>query len=75
MTKSKLALVILSFLLFSISLTQPAFYIDRPGNPEAWAESWALVLIGWISLLFGGPVNFLIWLANPLYFLSAIFLF
>lgn len=75
LTTLQLSFVILSFLLFIISLTQPAFYIDRPENPKAWADSWLLLLLGWTSLLGGGILNFLIWLANPLYFISAAFLF
>jgi hypothetical protein len=75
LTTSQLTFAFFSVLLFLVSLTQPAFYIDRADNPAAWSESWLLVLLGWTSLLGGWFVNFLIWLANPFYILSTIFLF
>ena len=62
--------IILSLILFLISLTQPAFFIDRKDDPNAYSNSLILFLLGWMSLLGGAFIPFIIWLANPLYFLS-----
>lgn len=64
------AIIILSLILFLISLTQPAFFIDRKDDPNAYSNSLILFLLGWMSLLGGAFIPFIIWLANPLYFLS-----
>src|SRR5690606_4454386 len=63
----------LSLILFIISLTQPAFYIDRKEDPNAYSDSLTLFLLGWMSFLGGAIIPFILWLANPLYFV-AIFL-
>jgi hypothetical protein len=60
----------LSLSLFLISLTQPAFYIDRKEDPNAYSDSLTLFLLGWMSFLGGGFIPFVIWLANPFYFVS-----
>lgn len=65
--------ILLSLLLFIISLTQPAFYIDRKEDPNAFSNSLTLFLLGWMSFLGGAFIPFVIWLANPFYIL-AIFL-
>lgn len=70
--KLKIVALILSILLFIISLTQPAFYIDR-SDPDGWANSIGLLLIGWTGTLAGGAG--LAWLANPLLLFSWIFFF
>jgi hypothetical protein len=54
-----------SILLFLASLTQDAYYLAGD-NPEAWAASWGLLLIGWMGVYFG----VFAWLANPLLLLS-----
>ena len=64
--------ILLSLLLFILSLFQPAFYIDR-ADYDAWANSAGLLLLGWMSVLGGSLVASVIWLANPLYII-AIFL-
>ena len=64
--------IFLSLLILIISLTQPAFYIDRPENPAAWAESWMLFLLGWMFLFGGGITGFLFWCANPIYIIGLI---
>ena len=56
-----------------MSLTQPAFFIDRQDDPNAYTNSLILLLMGWMSLLGGAILPFVIWLANPLYFISIIF--
>lgn len=63
----------ISLTLFITSLTQPAFFIDRQDDPNAYTNSLILFLMGWMSLLGGAFVPFIIWLANPLYFISIIF--
>lgn len=63
----------LSLTSFIISLTQPAFFIDRQDDTNAYTNSLMLFLMGWMSLLGGAFVPFIIWLANPLYFISIIF--
>ena len=64
--------IIISVIILCISLTQPAFYIDREEDPGAWAESWMLFLFGWTFPLGGGITGFLFWCANPIYILSII---
>ena len=64
-------LIIISVLLFSISLSQPAFEITK-GD---WGDmGFNLVVCGWAAFLGGGLAEGLVWLANPLYLVS-IFLF
>lgn len=53
---------------FLLSLTQPAFYIDR-ADYDAYADGRYLLLLGWMGIL-GGSWESLLWWANPLYFLS-----
>ncbi len=68
----KIIVFSLSITLFLISLTQPAYYIDRT-DYDAWANSFYLLIFGWSGLLAGGAT--IAWLANPLIFLSWIFFF
>jgi hypothetical protein len=60
----------LSLILFILSLTQTAFLIDREEDPSAYSDSLTLFLLGWMSFLGGAFIPFIIWLANPLFFLS-----
>lgn len=62
--------VAISFILLAISLTKNAYYIE--GMRES-VGSFGLIafLLGWMD--FSGPL--LVWLANPLLFLSWVFLF
>lgn len=60
----------LSLITFLISLTQPAFYIDRKEDPNAYSDSLTLLLMGGMSFLGGAFIPFVIWLANPFYFIS-----
>ncbi|MEZ5045527.1 MAG: hypothetical protein R2831_00900 [Chitinophagaceae bacterium] len=60
----------ISLLLLIISLTQPAFYIDRKEDPNAYSDSLTLFFLGWMSFLGGAFIPFILWLANPLYFIS-----
>lgn len=64
--------LVLSLISFITSLTQPAFYIDR-ADPDAWADSLGLLLLGWMSLLGGGLIPFIIWMANPMYVFSIVY--
>lgn len=67
--------IIMSLIILCISLTQPAFYIDREENPGAWADSWMLFFFGWIFPLGGGISGFLFWCANPIYLLAIVQIF
>jgi hypothetical protein len=69
---AKRILFFLSILIFVISLTQPAYYIDR-ADYDAWANSFYLLIFGWSGLLAGGAA--FAWLANPLILLSWILFF
>lgn len=60
----------LSLVFLIISLTQPAFYIDRKEDPNAYSDSLTLFLLGWMSFLGGAFIPFILWLANPLYFIA-----
>ena len=60
----------LSLVSLIISLTQPAFYIDRKEDPNAYSDSLTLFLLGWMSFLGGAFIPFILWLANPLYFIA-----
>lgn len=62
----------MSSVTFIISLTQPAFFIDRQDDPNAYSNSLVIFFMGWMSLLGGAFVPFIIWLANPLYFISIV---
>ncbi len=64
--------ILLSISVLAISLTQPAFYIDR-NDFDAWANSVVLFFLGWTFVL-GGSTESLIWWANPIY-VFAVFLF
>lgn len=70
--KIKFAVLSLSILLFLISLTQPAYYIDGQ-EYDAWANSFGLLMIGWFGALCGGAG--LAWFANPLILLAWILYF
>jgi hypothetical protein len=59
--------VSLSIMLFLISLTQDAYYIDR-NDYDAYSNSLMLLLMGWLGMMSGGAG--LCWVANPLLFLS-----
>jgi len=72
LSRTKKITIGLSVLVLAISLTQPAFYIDRE-DYDAWANSLVLFFFGW-SFILGGSFESLIWWANPIY-LFALFLF
>ncbi|MNK78817.1 hypothetical protein D3C87_984650 [compost metagenome] len=59
----------LSVGLFVFSLTRPALIIET-GNGLKSDESFLYFIIGSIAILGGGTSEFLVWLANPLYFIS-----
>ena len=59
----------LSVALFVACLTQDGYYIDD-ADPRKWSPGWGLLLFGWMGLLSGT----LAWLANPLLFVSWVFL-
>jgi hypothetical protein len=59
--------LIISIVLFLLSLTQPAYYIGR-SDYDGWSNSLELLVFGWSGVLYGGAA--IAWLANPLIFLS-----
>lgn len=65
----KSTLIILSIIVFIISLFQPAFFIDRKDS-DAYSDSLFLFALGWMSFFGGGFIPFIIWLANPIYLIS-----
>lgn len=62
----------LSLFIFIISLTQPSFYVEHVGDSDGLNDSFFLFLFGWMSFLGGAYIPFIIWLANPVFFLSII---
>ena len=68
----RFSIVATSASLFILSLTQPAFYIDRI-DYAAWSNSFTLVAMGWLGALMGGGAA-LAWFANPLLMLSWVLL-
>jgi hypothetical protein len=75
LTRFQKGVIVLSLILLFISITQPAFFIDRPEDPEAWSDSWIIFFFGWTFFLGGSFSGTFIWLANPIYFTSLIFIF
>ena len=71
--KFKIVALIISVLLFVMSLTQPAFYIDR-SDPDGWSNSFGLLFIGWFGALSGSGAA-MSWLANPFIIISWFVLF
>jgi len=69
-TRLSKVLTIASVIVFAVSLTQDAYYIDRE-DPRAYSAAWMLLLIGWLGLLDG----IFAWLANPVLFAAWIFSF
>lgn len=65
--------IYLSVGLFIFSLIRPAFVFDGGRGLES-DQSFIYLLIGGIGLFGGGTSEFLVWLANPFYFI-ALFLF
>lgn len=63
----------LSLICLIFSLTQPAFYIDRKEDPNAYSDSLILFLLGWLSIVGGAFIPFVLWLANPLYLVAIFF--
>jgi hypothetical protein len=63
----KKIILIISILIFIVSLTQPSYYIDRK-DYDAWSNSFLLLIFGWIGAMGGG--SGLIWLANPFILIS-----
>lgn len=65
--------ILLSFFTLILSLFFPAFYIDKPADPDAWADSLFLFFCGPLFPLGGAFVPFLFWLANPIYIFAVLF--
>lgn len=67
------AAIFLSLLLFTISLTQTAFYTNSPTDGKF--SSLFSFGFGWAGFLSGNFSSTLIWMANPVYLLALIFYF
>lgn len=65
-------ILVISLLTFSISLCFTAFKIEDLGKIEDY-KSYILFLVGPISCLGGGILEFFIWTANIWFFISIIF--
>ena len=73
LNKIKIYVLLISLTVFIVSLTQTALtYNDFDG--QKIHSSISLLLMGGLAILGGGLLEFVIWLANPLYFLAIIFL-
>ena len=64
------SIILLSFTSLISSLFFPAFYIDKPQDPEAWADSSFLFFCGPLFPLGGAIIPFIFWLANPIYIVA-----
>lgn len=72
-TKTQLAVLMLSLIIFLVSLTQNGFtYQDA--DSEKTFSSFSLFIAGGFAILGCGFLEWLVWLANPLYITSFIFL-
>ncbi|WP_100615687.1 hypothetical protein [Confluentibacter citreus] len=71
MKKQKKIILIASIVIFIVSLTQPAFYIDRT-DYDAWSNPIGIIFIGWLGAIIGGG-SALTWFANPLILISWLF--
>lgn len=59
--------ILLSIILFIVSLAMPAFFVERPRTEPEEMDSLTIVLTGWMYPLGGAIVPFLFWCANPIY--------
>ena len=66
--KSPKIYVIVSLVIFTVSLTQTA--ISSSEFEDKTLSGIATLVMGGLSVLGGGILEWLIWLANPLYFFS-----
>jgi len=65
--RSRSCFLVLSMILFAVSLTQNGFSVEHSGA-DAW-PGWGLVVFGPLGLFSGEPAN-LVWMANPLLLLA-----
>jgi len=73
-SKIKNYFLFLSLLVFIVSLTQKALtYNDFDG--QKIHSSVSLLFMGGLAILGGGLLEWIIWLANPFYFLGLFLLF
>lgn len=63
--------IFVSLIIYIISLTQPAISSNELNDKTL--SGIATLVMGGLSVLGGGFFEWIIWLANPLYFLSIIF--
>ena len=71
-SKVKLIFILLSLSIYLISLTQKALTYQGLDGLLTY-PSIAVVISGALAILGGGLAEWLVWLANPLYFLSLLF--
>lgn len=73
LNKIKTYVILISLAIFIVSLTQTALtYNDFDGQKTH--SSLSLLFMGGLAILGGGLLEWVIWFANPLYFLAIIFL-
>lgn len=59
-------LVVVSILLYVLSMFLTPFFVANP-KADIYANSFYILLSGWMAILGGGLFLTIIWLANPLY--------
>lgn len=62
--------ILLSIILLIISLSMPAFFVDRGRTQPEEVGSLVIFLMGWMGPLGGAVIPFLFWCANPIYLFS-----
>lgn len=72
--KIKLAIILLSLIIFIASLTQTALTYNNYNGMKTHS-SISLLIVGGLVVLGGGLLEWFIWLANPLYFLGLVFFY
>lgn len=69
--KTRIGIIAISVLLFIASLSQDAIvYNDFDGQKTH--ASFPLLIMGGLAILGGGLLEWLVWLANPMYLLSIV---
>src|SRR6478609_2037665 len=66
-------IILVSLVLYILSLTQAAFTANDFDGVET-VDSLTCLLVGSTAILGGGLLEWLVWLANPLYFFSLLLL-
>ena len=68
----KIVLVLIVLSVFGVSLNQMPFLIEGGANGEIVHSSFGVLIVGSIAILGGGVLEWIIWLANPISFISIV---